>query len=132
MEINRLDGLVTVAVPQAEIDITGRKGFRPGPELDNSSARPDANLTPETTAAKDQEREIDDKALRAEVEKVNKVVELFQKELKFVTHSSSHRRMVEVINRETEEVIKEIPPKEFLDWVGKFQDLLGMMVDTTV
>jgi flagellar protein FlaG len=36
------------------------------------------------------------------------------------------------VNRETGEVIREIPPEKFLDMVAKLQELAGILVDEVV
>lgn len=40
--------------------------------------------------------------------------------------------MVKVVNTETDEVIREIPPEKILDMVAKMWELAGIMVDEKV
>jgi len=37
--------------------------------------------------------------------------------------------MVQVINNETQEVVREIPPQKILDMVAKMWELAGIIVD---
>ncbi|MDD4707168.1 MAG: flagellar protein FlaG, partial [Firmicutes bacterium] len=40
--------------------------------------------------------------------------------------------MVKVINDETDEIIREIPPEKILDMVAKIWELAGLMVDRKI
>ena len=40
--------------------------------------------------------------------------------------------MVKVINEDTNEVIREIPPEQILDMVAKMWELAGILVDKSV
>ena len=63
------------------------------------------------------------------VNKMNKTVEIFNREIKFSIHEKTHRIMVRVINKDTEEVISEMPPQLILDMVAQFREMVGMLVD---
>lgn len=49
--------------------------------------------------------------------------------LKFKLHEESDRYYVEVIDRDTKEVIREIPEKDLLDMYAKMTELLGLFID---
>jgi uncharacterized FlaG/YvyC family protein len=70
---------------------------------------------------------------RAELEnaigKLNQTVEVYNQELKFVLHDKTHRFIVQVIDKKTEEVITEMPPKQILDMVAAFKEMVGLLVD---
>jgi len=65
-------------------------------------------------------------------EGLSEIVSTFNKKLDFVVHEGTHRMMVKVINTETNEVIKEIPPKEMLDLAAKIQETLSIFIDVKV
>ncbi len=52
--------------------------------------------------------------------------------LSFQLHEGSERMMVRVINEETGDVIKEIPPKEILDTVARIMEFVGLLLDRRV
>lgn len=70
---------------------------------------------------------------REEVEratdKLNKMMGIIDKRLKFAIHEKSERVMIEVIDQESGNVINEFPPKQLLDFLGSFRELVGMLVD---
>lgn len=48
---------------------------------------------------------------------------------KFQVHEGTNRIMVKLIDRETEEVIKEIPSEKILDLIANIWERLGILVD---
>lgn len=63
------------------------------------------------------------------VEDINKVLHYMNERLEFSVHEATNRVMVRVLDRETDEIIREIPPEQILDLVAKLQDLVGLLVD---
>lgn len=49
--------------------------------------------------------------------------------LKFERHDKLDRTMVKVIDQETDEIIKEIPPEEFLDMISSMLEFAGILID---
>lgn len=47
-------------------------------------------------------------------------------------HDKTHELMVKVLNKDTGEVIREVPPEKTLDLVAKMMELAGIMIDTKV
>ncbi|MCT6925662.1 flagellar protein FlaG [Metasolibacillus sp.] len=66
------------------------------------------------------------------VEKMNKMLEVHNNSSKFQYHEGLDRYYVTVVDRETEEVIKEIPPKKLLDAFYEMQKFFGMIVDKKI
>ncbi len=66
------------------------------------------------------------------VGKMNKMLEVHNNSSKFVYHEGLERYYVTVVDRETEEVVKEIPPKRLLDAFYEMQKMLGMIVDKKI
>lgn len=66
--------------------------------------------------------------LQKAVDKANKVFN-DSTHLKFEIHDKTKDIMVKIINDETGEVIKEIPPKKIIDMVAKMCEIAGIIVD---
>ncbi|HEY8417197.1 MAG TPA: flagellar protein FlaG [Limnochordales bacterium] len=60
---------------------------------------------------------------------LNRTLEAVDKRLKFLVHEETDRIYVKVIDEETGEVIREIPPEKILDLVGHIQKLIGLLID---
>ena len=63
------------------------------------------------------------------IEKVNKKLRGIPTSLEFVIHEKTHDIMIKVINQETGEVIREIPPEKILDMVANFLEKAGLIID---
>lgn len=66
------------------------------------------------------------------VSRLNLVLEMTWYDLRFRIHEASKEIMVQVVNRDTGEVLREIPPKEILDMVAEMKRLIGMLLDKKV
>jgi flagellar protein FlaG len=61
--------------------------------------------------------------------KANKVMTVANRSLEFSIHEATKDIMVKVINTETKEVIREIPPEKILNMVAGLMELAGLLID---
>jgi len=61
--------------------------------------------------------------------KANKVMTVANRSLEFSVHEETNEIMVKVINTETKEVIREIPPEKILNMVAGLMELAGLLID---
>ncbi|MNP87072.1 flagellar protein FlaG [compost metagenome] len=47
-------------------------------------------------------------------------------------HEKTHQILVKVLNKETGELIREIPPEKTLDLVAKMMEIAGILIDEKV
>ncbi|BAK17695.1 uncharacterized flagellar protein FlaG [Solibacillus silvestris StLB046] len=66
------------------------------------------------------------------VNRMNEMLEVNNSISKFKYHEDLERYYVTVVNRDTEEVVKEIPPKKLLDAFYEMKKMLGMVVDEKI
>lgn len=76
--------------------------------------------------------EITEEKLKQAVDSLNEFMESNHNSSKFVYHEGLDRYFVQVVNKDTEEVIKEIPPKKLLDAFYEMQKMVGMIVDEKI
>ena len=67
-------------------------------------------------------------------EKVKKAVEDLNKNMtnsiaQFGIHEGTNRITIKIVDKQTKEVIKELPPEKTLDMIAKAWELAGIMVD---
>lgn len=79
-----------------------------------------------------EEQEISKDKLQNAVDTVNEFLQVNHNASKFVLHDGLDRYFVQVVNTQTDEVVKEIPPKKLLDAFYEMQKLLGMIVDEKI
>jgi len=72
---------------------------------------------------------IGDKYFNEMIEKTNKKLALENTHLRLSVHDMSHQIVVKVVNTETEEVIREIPPEKFIDLVYNLCKQVGLILD---
>ncbi len=115
----RIDRVDNTPKSRSQPRVTGRK--------DEAVLREDEQH-PQTETGPSFDRE----ALGRHVEKLNRTLRIFDKHLAFDIHEETERVMVEVIDLETEEVLREIPPEEILNIVARIDQMVGVIVDERI
>lgn len=67
--------------------------------------------------------------LNKKVEQLNKAAEALDRKLQFKIHDETHRIIVKILHKDTEEVIAEYPPQKILDVLAKIDEEMGLLVD---
>lgn len=67
-------------------------------------------------------------------EQIKKAVEALNKKMHnseavFGIHDATNRVTIKIVDKDTKEVIKELPPEQTLDMIAKVWELAGIMVD---
>lgn len=69
------------------------------------------------------------KELVREVDNLNKFMQSSTTHIKFTLHEKLNEYYVQVVNDQTNEVIREIPSKKVMDMVAKMHEMIGLLVD---
>lgn len=69
----------------------------------------------------------DNEKIKKAIEKMN--AQLPNSEAKFGIHEATNRVMIKLVDKDTQEVIKEIPPEKTLDMIAKCMEMAGVLVD---
>lgn len=75
------------------------------------------------------DNEISESSLAQYVNAVNQVLAPTFLRLNFSIHEATNRVSVQVIDEETDEVIREIPPESRLDLLARIQEFAGLLFD---
>ncbi|NLY18175.1 MAG: flagellar protein FlaG [Clostridiaceae bacterium] len=70
-----------------------------------------------------------EKIIKESIGKANKAMTIANRSLQFSVHEATNEIMVKVINTETKEVIREIPPEKILNIVAGLMELAGLLID---
>ena len=73
------------------------------------------------------EKEVTPGKVKSAVDDLNKQIRNTRCSFKY--HEETNRISITVIDKDTDEVIKEIPPEKTLDMIAKAWELAGLMVD---
>ena len=79
-------------------------------------------------ASKAKQKEAEQKIIEG-IEEASGKIEAQYKELKFSIHKDTKRIMVKVVDKETKEVLREIPPEKVLDIMAKVEKNAGLYID---
>lgn len=88
-----------------------------------------------TTKNKKEEERLDTavkEKVQEAVESINDFLDIQKKSSKFIFHDGLDKYYVRLVDSETEEVIKEIPPEKLLNAFYEMQKLAGMIVDEKI
>lgn len=86
----------------------------------------------QTQLAETKTTEVTREDLESSIKGVNSFLEVNFTSLKFQVHEDLNRLFVEVVDRNTQEVVREIPPKEFLDMISSMLDHVGLIIDKRI
>lgn len=65
--------------------------------------------------------------LKQAVDKINK--NMNNSMVEFGIHESTHRITIKILDKETKEIIRELPPEQTLDMIAKVWEMAGILVD---
>ena len=94
---------------------------------DNSSKKVLESFKENELSADELKKELDEK-----IDDMNKIVDTLEENLSFKLHDDTETLMTQVIDLETNEVIKEMPPEEMLDLAAKIHKMVGLIIDKEV
>ncbi|MDP4093167.1 MAG: flagellar protein FlaG [Bacillota bacterium] len=107
------------------------------PANDNSETNTNDNVNQniynlkisQLTPVEKKELPVSEKVVIDAIEKANKAISGGMRRFEFSIHPKTKEIMVKVINSDTNEIVREIPPEKTLDMVAKFWEMAGIMVD---
>lgn len=73
-----------------------------------------------------------EKQLIDAIEKANNDLKMSNTSLKFSIHEQTKQILVKIVDNETKEVLREIPPEKILDMVAAMLERVGLFVDKKV
>jgi flagellar protein FlaG len=73
--------------------------------------------------------QISDQQVIRMIEKANKALQLRSTAFEFAVHKQTKQIMVKVFDKDSGEIIREIPPQKVLDMVAKMWELAGLLID---
>lgn len=108
------------------------KSAKQGSESPQSITTNTAPIEQSTIAAPLDNSEETKELVQEAVQTMNDILEANNNTSKFVYHEGLDRYYVSVVDRNTEEVVKEIPPRKLLDAFYEMQKMVGMIVDEKI
>ena len=63
---------------------------------------------------------------------MNKVSSVFNTSLSFSVDKSTGRTIIKVVDKDTEKVIREIPPEKMVRLMEKISNVMGLLLDVEI
>ncbi|RXJ02273.1 flagellar protein FlaG [Anaerobacillus alkaliphilus] len=86
----------------------------------------------ELSHPKNFESKVSEIELNKKVESINKFLTSTNSSLKFTLHEELNEYYVSIIDEQTKEIIKEIPPKKLLDMFAAMKETIGLFIDKKI
>lgn len=112
-----------------------------GVAADKSARRVQSEQVPtaEAEAVSEVEQPVDRATVTQAVEKINEFIQVVQRDLRFSVDEATGRTVITVLDAETQEIIRQIPPEEALSIVenieqnfkNNIEEIKGMLLKTT-
>ncbi|UTR16061.1 flagellar protein FlaG [Salipaludibacillus sp. LMS25] len=67
-----------------------------------------------------------------QIDTLNDLVNHTFTNLKFQLHDDLDRYYVQVVDRQTDEVVREVPPEQFLDMISSMLEYAGLIIDKKI
>lgn len=97
----------------------------------NSSRQPEGKVNSSVNVNTENEQAANEKVsneqLKRAVEQLNK--KIGNSEAVFGVHEDTHRVTIKIIDKDTKEVLKELPPEKTLDMIAKVWEMAGILID---
>ena len=91
------------------------------------SAAQKGNADSQSNGQQSNNQQVTNEQIKKAVEQINK--NLANSEAVFGIHEATNRVTIKIVDRDTKEVIKELPPEKTLDMISKVWELAGIMID---
>ncbi|KWX88741.1 flagellar protein FlaG [Paenibacillus sonchi] len=98
--------------------------------LSNSLIQPSAQVNTQPAITVDNQKTHEQTV--AELQKAIDAIQGPQRSLEFSVHKETHAVMIKVLNKETGELIREVPPEKILDLAARMMEITGIIVDKKV
>jgi flagellar protein FlaG len=117
----------TVVVPNG-MNVSNGNGIAKAKPLDRLEQSPSDDQNQSFTGVELQKNVV--KNVNEAIEVANKAFGEVNVSFKYYVDKKTNHEIVEIVNSETGEKIRQIPPEEILNMLTRMYDLLGILVDT--
>ncbi|AFM42731.1 flagellar protein FlaG [Desulfosporosinus acidiphilus SJ4] len=119
--------MVNPIQPNNEVIVAPVEVF-PGQKSDNTQEVlvPIVDRKQEVPSARE---EIPRESIEKTAEKLNRMMGIIDKNMKFVIDEKTHKVSVKVVNSKTGEILGEVPPESIMDLLGSFTNLAGLLLN---
>lgn len=127
-------GTAQVKTAEASVKPVNQGGIPANTATVSAPVQPIVKASADNTAGENpgqsgKDRQATEKQIQAAIEHVKRASQMSRTRCEFSYHEATKRVSIKVLDEETNEVIKEIPPEKSLEMVEKMWELAGILVD---
>jgi len=122
----KIDANVSVSAKSKSSDIKDQAG---GAGAIPKKNRPAPNPTTFEKMMQPQDDDLSEKVVRDAVERANRALSGSDRKFEISTHEKTKEIMIKVLDTNTNEVIREIPPRKIVDLVVRLCEMAGILYD---
>jgi len=130
-EITSMPNVITHDIRSSEKPISTDKSV-----LENVSEIKASKITEVTIAAKDssdiKDEGMSEEKIASAVERINNFIQTMQRDLNFSVDEESGQRVVTVMDRSTNEVVRQLPSEEALEIMTNLDKISGLLFNSKV
>ena len=94
--------------------------------VENAQSKDQNNTSADANS--EQQQQVTNEQIKKAVEKLNKSI-MAHSEAVFGIHEATNRVTIKIVDKDTKEVIRELPPEKTLDMIAKVWEMAGILVD---
>ncbi len=79
--------------------------------------------------AQSADAEVSRASLEEAIQQLNRAVSILNHRLNFSVDDTTGRLLAKIIDAETNEVVREVPPERVLEFVRRFREFMGLLFD---
>jgi len=87
------------------------------------------NANFQLTELEKRELTVPDSVIKNAIERANRAISGYNRRFEYSVHEKTNEIMIKVIDNDTNEVIREIPPEKILDLIAGLMEIAGLIVD---
>jgi len=124
--MSNVAGTIKQPVSKPDIEYTEVQTPEKAPKVDNQT-RVVENIEKKNEPYFEKNFEKNAERIHKAIEDINK--KMYNSEAVYGFHEETNRVTIKIIDKDTKEVIKELPPEKTLDMIAKAWELAGLLVD---
>lgn len=111
------------------VDATTASVVRTQEENSEDSGKDAKDNSQQSGNAQQAKNQVQADQLKKAIAEMNRKINNTNEEAVFGVHEETNRIMIKIVDKDTKETIKEIPPEKTLDMIAKIWEIAGLLVD---
>jgi|Deesub1362B_J571_1020462.scaffolds.fasta_scaffold02236_6 flagellar protein FlaG len=120
------------AIQQGVQDVVRQVDFGQPQVLELPGRPKESRVHPKLSQESVKQQDIAPEEIEKRTEQLNQVMEIFNYNIRFSVDREAKRLVVKIVDPQTEEVIRQIPPEEMLQIMKRIDQMLGLILDERV